>query len=131
MATSGLNGKKKVESIVKISDKQLKSLTEFADGYISALVTHDLVEDIEDDWCSCGEEWDVNIHALGEAGNIYAVAHPMSRNRDGYQVTEMSRMVRIGVWRKSNKGEWRMKGNKRSKKSNKKPINKKKGKTNK
>lgn len=102
--------KKKVESIVKISNKQLKSLVDFVDGYIGALVAHNVVEDIWDDWCSYGDEWDVNIHALDgvEAGSIYVDVHPMSRNREGYQETEMSRHVRIGVWRKNKEGQWRM-----------------------
>lgn len=110
---------------VKISDKQLKSLAKFVDGYLTALAMHDKVRDIEDEWCHY-DGWDVNIHALGKAGNIYAVVHPTTRGRDGYQVTEMESMARIGMWRENRMGDWRMVGYKSPKKSTTKLINNKK-----
>lgn len=81
-----------------MADKELAKITAFAQGYINALLAHDNVYKGFDEFCSWGEEWDVNVHRCGKPRTIHVVAHPQTRGDDGYLKTDMTRWVCVGEW---------------------------------
>lgn len=60
----------------EISDEELALLTQWCNGYVTALVGHDSLKDTWDEWCAFNENWDVNFYRT-HSKLIKAVAYRM------------------------------------------------------
>jgi hypothetical protein len=82
-------------NVLVIKPLELELLQAWVQGYISALVDNDVVQEGQDTFYSYSDDWDINIHTCGEPNTIRAVAHPQHKQSDGYLETDMSNWIEI------------------------------------
>ena len=77
----------------EISDEESALLTQWCNGYVMALTTHNQLDNTWDEWCAFNENWDVNFYRTSNK-LIKAVAYRMI-NINGNWEMQSSKWVTV------------------------------------